>query len=344
MKFHSIQFLRFAAALLVAIFHMSREIAQAAQLEPGEAYYLLSSVGRAGVPVFFVVSGFVMYLTSQAYFGKPGASRTFIVRRAIRIYPIYWICAAFYLYYPVTADKSWTISSFLQSILLVPGHASAIIPPGWTLAYEMYFYAVFAIFLSFQRTKAVKLLSLFFVLSVGLGIASDIERIHPIFSVATNFQIFLFLGGVLLGVVALDWKPAICRNRAFLFACFFSSLVGLILAPFLIEKGIPQTFAFGPPSLVLVATVVLLELSGFCPAGIKKLAWLGDSSYALYVIHWFILFHGARLFVSPGTNGGLALAVGSFLVIVCVLVGEFLHHGVEAPMIRSLRRINRALT
>ncbi len=280
-----------------------------------------------------------MYLTSRAHFGNPGASRKFLIRRVIRIYPIYWICAAFYLCYPVTADKTWTIFSFLQSILLIPGQAAAIVPPGWTLAYEMYFYAVFAAFLDFQRTTAVKFLSLIFLMSVGLGIVSDVERIHPIFLIATNINILLFLGGVLVGVVALDWKPKICRNRALLVLCFFCSVVGIFSAPFFIEKGIPLTVAFGPPSLVLVFTVVLLELSGWCHASIKKLAWLGDSSYALYIIHWFVLFHGAGLFVLPGTSLVVALSIGSLLTIVCVLISGCLHYCVEAPVIKGLRKM-----
>lgn len=48
------------------------------------------STGRAGVDIFFVISGFIMVWISGNSFGKPGARKDFIIRRIIRVVPTYW--------------------------------------------------------------------------------------------------------------------------------------------------------------------------------------------------------------------------------------------------------------
>ena len=84
---HSIQALRGIAALLVVVLH-SYVYLEARNIIP-KVPTLVDS-GRAGVDIFFVISGFIMVLISGNSFGKPGAPQRFLIRRIIRIVPIYW--------------------------------------------------------------------------------------------------------------------------------------------------------------------------------------------------------------------------------------------------------------
>lgn len=85
------------------------------------------------------------------------------------------------------------------------------------------------------------------------------------------------------------------------------------------------------------ARPVMAEAAGRCARSVARLAWLGDSSYALYLIHWVILFYGVNLLLAPHSEAGKALVTGGALAGLCVLAGLGLHHGIEAPVIRALR-------
>ncbi len=112
-------------------------------------------VGAAGVDVFFVISGFVMVVSSAKLYGTPGAWRTFLTRRILRIVPLYWL---------VTLLVAWLLRGYftwdeiLRSLLFVPvrtlGSPSPILSPGWTLVLEMYFYAIFAGFLFLRPAQS----------------------------------------------------------------------------------------------------------------------------------------------------------------------------------------------
>lgn len=95
----SIQFLRFVAALVVTLYHTVDALRRHGAEIP-RWFAETSWVGAAGVPVFFAISGVVMYHTSQGEFARSGASSAFFLRRILRIYPIYWICAGLYLLFP----------------------------------------------------------------------------------------------------------------------------------------------------------------------------------------------------------------------------------------------------
>ncbi len=53
---------------------------------------VLTRFGAAGVDIFFVLSGFLMLYTNAPQFGKDGAWRIFLLRRVVRIVPLYWLC------------------------------------------------------------------------------------------------------------------------------------------------------------------------------------------------------------------------------------------------------------
>ena len=91
----SIQILRAAAAMGVVFAHLT-ELYRAvfnAKDAVWDFHY-----GNFGVDLFFVISGFVMVYASEALFGQPGASRKFVIRRLIRIVPLYWIATSYALW------------------------------------------------------------------------------------------------------------------------------------------------------------------------------------------------------------------------------------------------------
>ncbi len=82
-KLYSIQILRAYAAILVVISHVWNN-----GILPGT----FNELGGFGVDIFFVISGFIMCLTVSLKNTKHENAKNFIVRRIIRIFPIYIIC------------------------------------------------------------------------------------------------------------------------------------------------------------------------------------------------------------------------------------------------------------
>ncbi|NSL37173.1 acyltransferase, partial [Citrobacter werkmanii] len=82
----SLQYLRGIASLLVVLYHARGEISNVyAQSNLGE---LLFGNGYIGVDLFFMISGFVIMLSTE----KDKSSFSFIIKRLFRIYPVYLVC------------------------------------------------------------------------------------------------------------------------------------------------------------------------------------------------------------------------------------------------------------
>lgn len=343
----SVQFLRFVAALMVTIYH-----AQSAAVKIGGSFpqwFLdLAWIGSAGVPVFFAISGLVMSFSSARDFGRPGAPLAFILRRILRIYPVYWFVALLFLAFPPLYLVGWQDDPWrtVLALLLVPGYAAGIITPGWTLAYELYFYGVFALLLLLPSVSAILILTVFFPVSVAAGVILADES--PFLRVATNPQLLVFLSGVLIArwirIKASTADGSLSRAVARLppFIPFAISVLGFAAAPYLHHQRFPATLTLGLPSIMLVAAAAIVEAQGRVPLLVRRWAWLGDSSYALYLVHTLIIWHMAVWLGPHGESfvaGSLRVVV---LIIVSLVAGFAVHHVFERPLMGWLRRQRRS--
>ncbi|PHP26094.1 hypothetical protein CJ301_18300 [Limimaricola cinnabarinus] len=112
--------------------------------------------------IFFVISGFVIM---HACRDEP--VRTFAVRRIIRVVPLYWLMTqAFYVLMLRSDLAAGTplarLPELVASLLFIPHYHQGVpteiwplLVPGWTLNYEMFFFAVFGIGIAFGRPAHV---------------------------------------------------------------------------------------------------------------------------------------------------------------------------------------------
>ena len=142
----NLQALRAVAAYMVVLYHFLGQ--QVSQLYPPAKFL---SFGAAGVDIFFVVSGFIMVVTTMKRDMAPGE---FLLHRIARIVPVYWVVTillfaiVMYGFKPVgimRMQPDW----LAKSLLFIPfdrdGRVEPIISVGWTLNYEMFFYLLFAL-------------------------------------------------------------------------------------------------------------------------------------------------------------------------------------------------------
>ena len=166
-QFQSIQYLRALAALGVVIFHAS----------PAEHPFM---VGNAGVDIFFVISGFIMWSITEE---RPASPAAFLKDRLIRIAPLYWLLTTLLvvgalvvpkLFPNLRIDLPYVAGSFLFVPMRPPGSTGAdpiwpVLVQGWTLNYEMFFYVLFSLCLFLRPSLRLAAISLTLLCCVMAG-------------------------------------------------------------------------------------------------------------------------------------------------------------------------------
>src|SRR5205085_10567493 len=173
----------------------------------------------AGVDLFFVISGFIMVYASERLFGAPEGGRLFLGRRIARIVPLYWAFCTLYLVWvacaAATSGKSLpSLPSVLASYAFLPfdgfgdGFPRPFYTLGWTLNYEMFFYAAFAAFLASPRAKAVGGVAGALAMLVLLGTAAPLWMPLAFWAQPIVLEFALGMGIALLlrrGITLPDW-------------------------------------------------------------------------------------------------------------------------------------------
>jgi len=328
-----IQYLRGIAAMLVVLHH-----ARNPQPWLFDPLANVSYLGGAGVDIFFVISGFIMFIAA-----RNEAVGDFIQRRLTRIVPLYWLATLLLLV--ITIVRSDPIaeappSHVIESLLFIPhfspsrpGEILPLLIPGWTLNFEMFFYAVFAIAIISGRiiwTTAS--------LICGLVLLGFILQPHgAISSTYTDPVLLEFLAGVMIGKAFLIYP----FHRLWLLLPIGIAAFILVALP-----GFPQDWravVHGIPAVIIVIGVLAVEARGHLLQS-RVLKLIGDASYSIYLSHGFTLIfvfaawrriplHGWPQFVGM-TGSALAAAA---------LVGIAGHLMVEKPLLQRLNHFIQGL-
>jgi exopolysaccharide production protein ExoZ len=312
----SIQYLRAIAAIGVLSFH-------AAQHAGGSF-----GTGAAGVDVFFVMSGFIMWVTSAR---KPLKPMVYLVRRARRIVPLYWlvtlVVAGIAIGVPhLFPNLTPTVDHILKSLVFYPyrnpeGLIAPLIISGWTLDYEVYFYVIFA----FTLLAGFRFRLL--VLSALLGFAVLAGQLphtsNPVWDTYSNSILLEFLAGAWLGRA---WTDRLVSNA---FIGFIAIIAGLGLLAIVAASGVNielcRVLLWGLPAFLIVAGAISIDGAGIIPDW-PVLEFFGNASYSIYLTHglalsliahiltWAAITSPPILFV-VSIAGGLIVGSGCYLIV-----------------------------
>ena len=316
----NIQVLRAFAALAVVAYHTNYRL-------PG-----LLHTDFLGVATFFVISGFIMsYIRETA--------GVFLIRRIIRIVPLYWLGTCLYagmvvlIYTRIgkATDNTVTLSTFLQDLFFIPrfdGSDVLIYPVlgvGWTLNLEMYFYTLFAAMLFIDRQRAPILVG--FAL-LTFWIVAKVFTLSPLVAFLAHDYVVYFVFGI---AVFYLWR-SIPKNATI----GGSFLVGgfCLLVHFAISSG-ELSAKLAPPMIVLGA--LILEGAGY-PMKFRAPLLIGSASYALYLFHPFVIGL-ARATLAPDSSA----AVVTMICTACLLLAILIHKLVEIPTLSTLRELTSAM-
>jgi peptidoglycan/LPS O-acetylase OafA/YrhL len=332
------------AAAMVAVGHTIGE----AQAHLGAAV----SPGRFpwtwGVDLFFVISGSVIIISAARHAGVPGGWRRVLAARAIRVVPLYWLFTALMLLALIVApDQIHTVEfdwgQALASFAFLPylaesGLRTPILTPGWTLNYELFFYAAIVALLALPLRIGHVVLAL----KICFGLLAVVGRWVPLDWTALSFwsspQILEFVFGATIGWIWLRRKGrALTSGMAVPLVLAALGLVGLFLGRELYAyENMPRFLAAGLPATLIVAAAVLF-IDGDTDRRLPHwLVALGDSSYALYLSHRFVLRGAAILWpvFLPGASGWIYVVL---VGLAAIGVGHLVFATVERPLLTVLR-------
>jgi peptidoglycan/LPS O-acetylase OafA/YrhL len=285
-----VQALRAFAALCVAFVHIAHDdIANGA--DPDGIFKAITTFfpWDAGVDIFFVISGFVIVHASAKLFAAPGGPKAFLRRRLTRIVPLYWIMTTAFVAVLCLnrAEIHGDIGGpeFLAaSYLFIPWkRPDGVMQPafglGWTLNYEMFFYAVFAPFLLLARPYAVAGLALLF----GALVVFRADFAMPQLVFWSDPIILEFVFGMIIALLAARSVTLPLALRAGLIGgaivAFHYNAAGHGLRPVI----------YGLPAACLVACAVLTPAEKTFSMPERFLIRLGDASYGMYLVHPFVM-------------------------------------------------------
>jgi peptidoglycan/LPS O-acetylase OafA/YrhL len=296
----------------------------------------LTTFGAAGVDIFFVISGFIMFYVSFPTDQAAASPVSFLVKRITRIYPFYWFCLALVLgLWSIGLSRSLQLDAdiLVRSIFLFPSEPQ-IIKVAWTLVYEMYFYVIFAATLMFRRP----LISLF-------GTSGAIFVLYTMSHFASDTALRDFLGDPIAAEFCFGLILAyLFQRRPGLFPVShllrFPGFALLAIAPLVVSHAnttLPddmRVLAWGVPAFLIVLSFLSLKPSR-TPLR-RAMVLLGDASYAIYLTHSFVMVIYARLL-----KGSLAnlpqLPVIPLVVLLSASLGLLLHFFVERRLIDTFR-------
>ncbi|MEO0977102.1 MAG: acyltransferase [Pseudomonadota bacterium] len=358
-KLENIQALRAVAALSVVLSHAhSRMERTYPSLMPEsfiDGFGGLSWIGHAGVDLFFVISGFIMIYVHYDDFGNRNAPFQFMVKRLIRIVPIYWLLTAAALgllfieptlfYHARSLDVQWIVSSFLFfPVRSETGVATPLLGPGWTLNYEMYFYLVFAFCLLFPRKFLLPFMLLLFGTSILIGELIVREKLFVI--LITNWLLLEFFLGCLIGYALKSGYNKLPLPVAMLLivAALATLLTWIITGADQEIRGFQRFMWWGLPAASIVTAFVL------CPklVSLKVPKWLlglGNASYSIYLTHIFTLPALALIQTRVDHIALLHPDIGIALMItISAIAGYVFYRIVEKPITNLLAQRYRSIT
>jgi len=356
MQIINVQFLRAIAALLIVFYHTYVHFVVVGGDTSGNIFSFISTFGYIGVDIFFVISGYIMWISTQNTKGFKGAI-SFIYSRLTRIYLTYWFFLAMMYYF---YHKSLENFDVLGSVFLTATSSSKLLlQVAWTLQYELYFYMFFALLLFFPRRYFMKILLTVFALIVAIQIygvmhidtyAKDVfNGASTLYTFWTSPFVLEFLFGSFVGyyfdkrrikyLIPIVLIIAILLMLSVAYQSHYmnrdSSYVEVYYLP-------PRVLFLGVISMLVLAMAVELNKRDIIILPTFSI-FVGGASYNLYLAHNIIL-----LFLYQIGVRNMILDFGKYqlhfmlIIVLAMVVYSLLHYKyLEIPVMAYVKRVKQ---
>jgi exopolysaccharide production protein ExoZ len=342
-RLDSLQLGRAAAVLSVLFFHIA---GLSNEYQHGYFYFPWTEVLRAGVDVFFVISGVVMVVTTYPRLEQEGIGKRFLIHRVSRIYPPYLfltvILTLFWLAHPDAVNSKSGGVNLLSSYTLWPSVKQLpLVQVGWTLSYEMMFYLVFfCIIICVKKSwfsRALMLWSLAVVagvVAIALDSSGILLRTFPRASFIFSPYVLEFVTGCFIAFASLRNKFVAGRTCA-----------GIAIALFVLEAVVCQAMnfdgkssvffrvlLFGPPSALLIYGLLGFEAERGTLHVPRWAIRCGDMSYSIYLVHLPVIHFASRYIWRFFDHDGVRPFFMVFTIGLAILTSVIFYRLIERPL------------
>jgi peptidoglycan/LPS O-acetylase OafA/YrhL len=324
--------------------------------------YRLLLVGGQGVQLFFITSAFTLCRSASARSGERRPTVNFLIRRVFRIVPMFYLAAGFYLWLwgwrdapmftPGGPSVSWgeIVATLTFANGFGPYWHNRVVPGGWSVVVEMYFYLLFP--LLFRWVRSLEGAWMFALLTYGVGVTLSVGLVYltgdsrdadawgvlaarwlpaelPVF--ALGFVLFQWLGKSGSG----DGEHSVPRGRLLV----ATALVLLIVSAFSQSPLFPPYLVASVGFFCFAAGVALHPATLLAHRAIQL---LGKISFSAYLVHFAFLLPVRAVVVAHLAGASPALLLLVYLVVTVGLtaaVSAATYRLVELPGISLGKRL-----
>lgn len=196
-RYKELDVLRGCAALMVVLFHFT--IYQPAS-------HLVFKYGVTGVDLFFLISGFVIFMSIS----KVSSGKEFVINRLSRLYPTYWACVTFttlaiLVHYQFFGQPARVpLLKYLANMTMFQRYFAVknIDEPYWTMLVEMTFYIFIFILFQLKWLKSIVTAGIFFLVFILIYqtlLLNYLPKIYKILNIGLQIlnHFPLFFAGIL---------------------------------------------------------------------------------------------------------------------------------------------------
>lgn len=346
--------MRAVAALSVMFYHFSLQYQAIHNGQMSGFYSFFNQIGYAGVDFFFVISGYIMWITTKRSSKQP-AVLSFAYKRLSRIYLGYWpyfLLAIVILYfYPQLKPANANLwgSFFLSE----PKTTHLLIQVAWTLQYELYFYCLFGLMMLLPSrhklsTVWISVATIVFYQIFSRLLSTDSESQFSVFDFLFSPYCLEFFAGCLLGYFFESRRlnflwPLLLGIGLLAFTIYYQQLV---IQQSLISHDhvILRVGLFGLAATLIIAALIELEKRG--RVLFKNLSIiLGGASYSIYLSHTIVIaltiaFGWQTWVLNNSQSPGLWIGLFMIITVIYSVIHYLL---IEKPLMAVSNRLKQRL-
>lgn len=326
MRIQSLDLLRFIAAISVVFYHFC-----GTPESPFGIFTDISKYGFLGVPLFFIISGFVITISADNR-----APKAFLIARLIRILPMYWlglILTSVIVILNGNLDNRVTIINFFANSTLLNQYLKIPNIDGvyWTLQIEIIFYFMMFFLLLFGFFSNIKLWLSIWLLSLTTYFLFKQPFFLPYFIPAAYAGFFIV--GINLYLISKERITKFTLGVG-LVAAFFTSYAAFNLTPsFISNASLEHQYIAGTIVLIIQYIFVLIALDKIRLPQSKLLMILGGITYPLYLIHNMI---GKIVIEKLSIYFGMYIST-SIVILGLITISYFMYLLVDVKLAKILK-------
>ncbi len=284
------------------------------------------NIGSFAVSIFFLISGFVIAMSLNSIERKKSVKR-FIVKRFFRLYPTYWVSILLIVLaaYLIKNENIYKLKDIILNFTMFQDifKANNIDGVYWTLAIEIKFYILSALFYLFGLLKRIKAIyTIFLILSLTTLLLSYIDGNKGYYNLTLSYLLLMYLG------TAFYYHYKKMLNREELnWMILFTIIYFIFNALFALPRGGGELFGYSFGTIVAIF-IFIFSINLKKPLS-KITTFYGDISYSLYLHHQVLGYFLIDILI----NLGFIATVAKFTTfIVATFLATMINRYIENPL------------